>query len=519
MSVDVAATEAGLVRGVIEDSGVTVFRGVPFAAPPVGDLRFAPPAPTPVWEGERLAIEFGPTPIQNVDPLSLVMPGAERNYYAPRTAVFSEDCLYLNVFTPAVDGNARPVMVWIHGGGFVTGSGGAEWYDGTNLAVKNDVVVVTINYRLGILGGLYLGDHDPDATNFGIRDQIAALEWVRRNISEFGGDPANVTVFGQSAGGMAVSALLVSPLSAGLFHRVIIQSGNVAAFVPQPFARETTQNVLDALGIDSERAIEELRDVSTLRLLEVQRTLRPLMFPALDDVTIPSEPLDYVREGRAADVPMLIGNTAAENKLFHLVGSPRPKPGFDLRAGLERILGPDSAVIAAEGAALYRASSQLSDAELWDQATSDVGWILPSRRLADAHASAGRATFTFEFAVESTALDGIIGAAHEVDVPFVFDVLDKKGVDELLGSDLVADPAGRKLAEDVAAAWASFARDGRPALRSIAEWPEYREGARTTVLLDLESTISLEHRRERLDFWEAHSSAAPIAVVFLSPDE
>jgi para-nitrobenzyl esterase len=519
LTTEIAATSAGLVRGAIERDGIVVFRGIPFAAPPTGELRFAPPAPVTAWEGERAAIDFGPSSLQNVDPLSMVIPGAERIYYPPRTGLFAEDCLYLNVCTPGVDDEARPVLVWIHGGGYMTGSGSAEWYDGTNLALKNDVVIVTFNYRLGILGGLFLGDIDSSAANFGLRDQVAALDWVRCNISQFGGDPQNVTIFGQSAGGMAVGSLLISPLSRGLFQRAIMQSGNVANFFPLSHAEWTKQRILEALQIEPGNVLAELRDVSILRLLEVQRTMRQLMFPVLDDMTIPADPLDTVRQGRAADVPMMIGNTAAEDKLFHLTGMPVPEPGFDLRAGLEDLLGAGSSALAARAAELYRHGSALADADLWDLAISDARRLLPSRQLADAHASAGRPTFMFEFAIESTARGGTIGAAHEIDVPFVFDALDKKGVDDLLGSDLVADPAVRKLAGQVGAAWATFARDGEPKLDSMPSWPRYEQNARATVILDRIPSVSLDHHRDRLDFWEAHCPAYPLAVPSPSPGQ
>jgi para-nitrobenzyl esterase len=510
VSSDVAATSAGVVKGVVEPSGVTVFRGVPFAAPPVGERRFAPPALVTPWEGQRPALEFGPASLQQVDPLSMVIPGAERNYYSPATATFSEDCLYLNVFTPAVDDKARPVMVWIHGGGFITGSGGAEWYDGTSLALHHDVVVVTINYRLGLLGSLYLGDLDPDATNFGMRDQVASLEWVRRNIAAFGGDPDNVTIFGQSAGGMAVGALLASPLAAGLFHRAIIQSGNVDTFMPVEYGPLVLQGVLAALKIGPGDIIADLRTVSTLRLLELQKSEELPKLPTLDGVTIASDPLRFVREGRGADVPLLIGNTSVENRLWQVLGAPLPAPSFDLAAALAGYLGDGG--LGAEAASLYRHDSAASDPDLWYAATSDASWVAPSRSLADAHAAAGRPTYSYDFALASS----VLGSAHSVEIPFVFDVLDHAGIDDLLGAEVVTEPAVHELAARVSAAWASFARTGTPELESIAEWPRYEESARATVVLDRVSSVVHERDRDRLDFWQAHPLPFPI-VGFLSP--
>jgi para-nitrobenzyl esterase len=500
----VARTDSGLVRG-IDDGPTSVFRGIPFAAPPVGELRFAPPAPVVAWEGERDATAFGPSSLQNVDPLSMVMPGAERYYYSPATALFAEDCLYLNVVTPAADDMERPVLVWIHGGGFATGSGSGEWFEGTNLVTKNDVVLVTINYRLGILGNLYLGDLDPDASNMGLRDQVAALRWVRRNIARFGGDPANVTVFGQSAGGMSVASLMVSPLASGLFDRAIVQSGNASTFTPKDTASAATEAVIEALQLKPGNTIEQLRSVSTLRLLEVQRTLQVRLFPTLDGTAIPTDPLAEVRQGHSARVPLLIGTTAEELKLFHLLGLPIPGPGFDLEAALNNLLGNQAASLASDAARLYRESDRGSDQQLWDLAISDAGFVLPSRDLADAHASAGHPTFAYEFAFRSTALKGAIGSAHEVDVPFVFDALDLPGVSELVGAESVRDPATRSLAIEASVAWTTFARTGAPSSPSVPDWPRYYQRNRETVVLDRVITVEHELHTERLDFWQRHA--------------
>ena len=507
---ETVSTEAGVLRGAGEGP-VTVFRGIPFAAPPVGLLRFAPPTEVEPWDGVRAATEFGPSPMQNIDPLSMVVPGAERYYYTPSSAQFSEDCLYLNVCTPAADGKKRPVMVWIHGSGFVTGSGSGEWFDGTNLVTKNDVVLVSINYRLGILGYLYLGDFDPSLSNPGLRDQATALRWVRRNIERFGGDPDNVTVFGQSAGGMAVASLMVSPLGVGLFDRAIVQSGNASSFVSKERAQSTTRAVIDALQLGPGDEVEQLREVSTLRLFEVQRTLASRFFPTMDGNSLAIDPLAEVRGGNAANVPLLIGTTAEELKLFHLLGFPVPEDGFDLEGALRGFFGGAPAGVAAEAAQLYRSSSPGGAGQLWDLATSDAGFVLPARDLADAHAAAGRASYLFEFAIKSTAFGGIVGAAHEVDVPFVFDALHKPGVDGLLGTELVSDPAAQSLAAEVGAAWTTFARTGSPASASIGEWPRYEARDRATVILDRVISIENNHNAERLDFMSAH---APSGALF-----
>src|SRR5437016_4209833 len=224
MADNIVETTAGRVRGATNPDGGLVFKGVPFAAPPVGPLRFRPPQPAEPWTGVRDAVKFGAASLQPASPLEGMLGGRE----APAQ---SEDCLFLNVWTPAVnDAGRRPVMVWIHGGSFTGGSGATPWYDGTSFATSDDVVVVTVNYRLGALGFLHLGEvlgtDFATSGNNGILDQVAALRWVHDNIAAFGGDPDNVTVFGESAGSMSVAALLGTPSAGGLFQRAIMQSGS-----------------------------------------------------------------------------------------------------------------------------------------------------------------------------------------------------------------------------------------------------------------------------------------------------
>src|SRR5436190_7760967 len=245
MTESLVETQNGTLGGKVGD-GVHVFRGIPYAAPPVGSLRFKPPRPVKPWSGVREAIAFGPVACQQPSPLE--------GMFAAQQQEMSEDCLFLNVWTPGPDNGRRPVMVWIHGGAFVSGSGSTPWYNGTSFARTHDVVLVTINYRLGALGFAHLadvlGDKYAGSGNNGILDQIAALGWVRDNVALFGGDPGNLTIFGESAGGMSVGTLLGTPAAAGLFHRAIPQSGAAHNARPVETAAANTQLLLDTLDVD-----------------------------------------------------------------------------------------------------------------------------------------------------------------------------------------------------------------------------------------------------------------------------
>src|SRR4051812_20433483 len=297
----IVETTAGRVAGTIEDS-LAVFKGIPYAAPPVGPLRFRPPQPIEPWTPEQGATEYGPWAPQE--------PSALTALFGTGTVTQSEDCLTLNVWTPAVDDARRPVMVWIHGGAFVTGAGSFALYEGHRLAARGDVVVVTVNYRLGVLGfaahPALRDDESGAAGNWGLLDQIAALRWVQENIANFGGDPANVTIFGESAGSMSVSTLLGTPMAAGLFRRAITQSGG-AVGAPMEAAVLTTEMVTQELGLDS---VAVLRAAPVDRILAAQAAVAksvaiangPPFVPAIDGAVLPEPPLAAVAGGLSAGV-------------------------------------------------------------------------------------------------------------------------------------------------------------------------------------------------------------------------
>jgi para-nitrobenzyl esterase len=505
---EVVQTTSGPVRGTFERDA-NVYRGIPYAEAPIGDLRFAPPRPRTPWTEVLDATTFGPASHQNVDQLSMDMPGAEHYYYRPATVVLDEDSLNLNVWTPAAPHDeSAPVLVWIHGGGFLTGSGGSDWFDGARLAAREGIVVVTITYRLGLLGNLWLGDLDPDATNLGTRDQIAALAWVRDNIGAFGGDPARVTVAGQSAGGMSVAALLVAPAATGLFRHAIVHSGHLEMMPDADRARAQTATVLDALHIEpGPDALRQLREVSTIRILQAQR-LTPIgtVAPVADGTVLPIDPVAALASGASRDVVLLQGNTATENALFRVTGSPGLPADTSLRAAVAAMAAPLDPTAAAIDAAVaeYEADSLTVD-EAWDRATGDVGWLIPARRMTDAHTRSGGTTYAFEFGWRSPARDGSVSAAHEVDVPFLFDNLDATGVGDLLGAGVTDDPAAVRLAAAMSGAWAAFVRDGVPAHPDLPTWEPTSPERRRVMWLDAASSLMVDPHPARDALWgDAH---------------
>ena len=496
-------TRWGTVRGARE-GGLQVFRGIPYARPPLGDLRFrAPRTPLP-WSGERDATRFGPSAPQN--PLLLPLPGMD-------VGPVDEDCLYLNVWTPGADDLRRPVMVWIHGGGFVIGSGSQTLYDGAALARRGDVVVVTLNYRLGPLGFLHLRDLCPDlegaVANAGLRDQVAALEWVRDHIESFGGDPGRVTVFGESAGGMSVGTLLGMPSARGLFHRAIAQSGAGHNFHTRETATEVARSFLDELGLAPARAAGTLRELPVGRLLDTQqqtllklgrsRGLLPFQ-PGVDGDSLPAQPLAAVRGGAVADVPLLTGTTRDEWRLFAFIDADvlhQDAAGVAARLA-ERL--PD--LDAEELLATYRQARQgragVGPSDLFFAVETDRVFRIPALRLAEAQCTHQRSTFLYRFDWESPGLGGALGACHAIELPFVFGNLGLEGIAGFAGSG----PQAETLAGRVMDAWIAFARSGDPNHAGLPDWLPYEPGTRPTLILGPECRLERDPDAAEREFWE-----------------
>lgn len=503
---------AGRVTGIARD-GIELFRGIRFAEPPVERLRFAAPvdaAPT----AEIDATNWGPIPLQDLDPLPRALPGTENYFYAPGVTT-SEDCLNLNIWAPTsdVDAASAPVLFWIFGGGFLCGSGTGPWVDGSRYAREHGVIVVTINYRLGLLGNLWLGDIESGATDLALQDQISALRWVQRNIAAFGGDPKRVTIMGQSAGAMSVAALLTAPDARGLFHGAAVVSGHLAGVRTVEQALATRARVLHELAVDPDADIlAQLRGLSTLRILQVQRELGIGIgaFPMVaDDVVLPADPLGSIRAGEAAPVPLLLGVDSEEDRLFTLTGwagESRDTPSL-----LRSLLGDDVDAIA-EAMELYREVGT-DDTDRQYLISTDHSWAAPSQMLADAHSTAGHPTFHYEFSRKSTALGDRVNAAHLAELPFFWNNLDAPGTTDLLGDDILTDPALSDLATRISGTIAQFVKTGTADDGPLGAWPATGPAARVTMVIDVESGAQQDHHAERIDFWRTHDSVEAMSTV------
>ena len=467
-------TRQGRVEG-FEADGLAQFRGIPFAQPPVGALRFAAPAPPESWAGVRDARAFSLSAPQLPVDFDLI-PGLD-------VGPIGEDCLYLNVVTPAADGARRPVLVWIHGGAFTIGSASQDMYDPRPLARRGDVVVVSINYRLGAFGFLSLEPHLPDATaNAGLLDQVAALRWVRDNVEAFGGDPANVTIFGESAGGMSVGCLLGLPAAAGLFTRAVPMSGAAHSMLSAEVADEVVKALLDELSLGSAPA---LRDVPVDALLRAQAVVEARLRdgrarggfrPAVDGNTLPEPPIDAIRGGLSRDVDVLTGAARDEWKLFGFMDPGAAKlddAGLERRIE-ERVPGAGARIIDA-----YRkARPEATPPELFFAIETDRIFSVPSILLAEAQSGQRARTYSYLFTWESPLLDGALGACHGIDVPFVFGAIGTAQAERFAGSG----PDAQRLCERAMDAWLGFARTGDPGHPDLPAWPGYEPGRRATML-------------------------------------
>jgi para-nitrobenzyl esterase len=502
-------TTYGRVSG-LEESGLLTFRGIRYASAPIGDLRFRPPAPPAPWDGVFEATEFGPIAPQ-ADPIpGLAIPGDPM--------AWDEDCLFLNVWTPGADDAARPVMVFIHGGAFVGGGGTSQLYSGAGLTTGHDVVVVTINYRLGVLG--FLADEalydevSGGFGNWGLLDQIAALEWVRDNIAGFGGDPSNVTIFGESAGAISVCNLLAVPRAAGLFRRAIAESGPAVAAGPDR-AAEVAALLARELGLAAPTR-EALADVPVHDLLAAQarvisgfETAIGLAFePVVDGGLLTCQPAQALAAGNGRDVDLIIGTNRDEFTLFALgvpglnsideAGMLRRVRKSLRAAGMEGRVDPDDAVAAYRSAREARGTGT-EPFELFAAMASDWVFRIPSLRLAEAHARNGGRTWSYLFDWESPFAGGTLGSCHALELPFVFGTL----VNPFISAFSGADEQARELSATMQAAWTSFARDGEPTEAATPRgWPRYDAEDRWTMIFGPDTRpVQAPFEEERL-FWD-----------------
>jgi para-nitrobenzyl esterase len=487
-----ATTSAGRIRGTLVN-GIRIFKGVPYGATTAGANRFKPPTRPAPWTGVRDALTWGPTAPQSVEG-----PGA-RSDQPPE----SEDCLVLNVYTPALgDGRKRPVMVWLHGGGFSTGSASRRVLEGTRLAAAGDVVVVTINHRLNVFGFTplveALGPEFAGSSAAGLVDIVAALEWVRDNVDRFGGDPNLVTIFGQSGGGRKVAALMAMPAARGLFHRAIVESGAILRLTDPAEGRRYVEELLTELGVEPGQA-HALQQMPVARLLQANAAViarlktRPPGWtansPIVDGTLIPSHPWDPAAPMLSSTVPLLIGWARTEETWYD-----RPTPeklALDeagLAARVKARLGTDPQPVIQ---AYRRAYPSASPWDLHILIATDHPRGTYARELARRKAVQGGApAFLYRFDWETPEGGGHMRSPHTVEVPFVFDNIAAAG-------SLIAKRAdAHALAATVSASWMAFARTGDPNVTGLPTWPAYSAARRDTMLITTESRVAQDPERE-----------------------
>jgi carboxylesterase type B len=498
----VVKTRQGEVRGSFMD-GVHTFKGIPYAAPPVGALRLRPPRPVEPWSGVRDALAFGAEPPQPRG-------DAQIQALVPDPGVSGEDCLNLNIWSPTLGSARLPVMVWIPTGMFEVCPGAI--YDGSRFA-RDGVVCVTINSRVGADGFLFLGDGD--TANVGLLDQIAALEWVRENIAAFGGDSANVTIFGESGGAMSVGTLLSMPRADGLFRRAIAQSGAAHQVSSAATARRIGHHLADKLGVPATRGL--LAAVPIERLLAVQAELKDEILahpdperwgaevvtsmlpwqPTVDGVVLPAYPLERIVAGAGAQVDVLVGSNINDWKLFTVANGLLDISEQVLTGPVEvygfRCLAAYGLPVERALAAYRAAVPGASPGELLAAVQTDWWCRIPAIRLAEAHAKSPAGTFMYEFAWRSPASGGVFGACHGLEIGFVFDTLDK-GANQMLGPLLGPAPP-QPLADRMHAAWVAFATSGDPG------WPKYDLGRRATMRFDTTSEVVDDPRSMERELW------------------
>jgi para-nitrobenzyl esterase len=494
-----AATSVRVAQGELRgkaDRGISAFLGIPYAAAPFGDARMLPPRPAPSWDGVRDATEHGPTCPKGEYP-------PQYQALFPEIVIPGEECLNLSVWTPDPGASGLPVLVWIHGGSFMNGSGSVAEYDGHAFA-RDGIVCVTINYRLGAEGFLYTGD---GVANVGLLDQVAALRWVQDNIAAFGGDPGRVTVAGESAGAMSITTLLAMPQARGLFGQAITQSGAGAHTLAPGESLQVARYLADALGVEPDRQAiaalpaDRVAQAAGALTEEVQTAPDPAKWgqlalsllpfcPTVDGDVLPAEPLAALAAGAASDVRVLTGTNLEEAQLFLVAAGAIDLVDEAMLAGGAAGYGAPDGLVAA-----YQANRPGAGAgDVLAAIITDWFFRIPAVRVAEARAgnsaSAGN-TWMYRFDWRSPSFDARLGSCHAVELPFVFDTLRHPSTHARLGPD-----APQAVADTIHSAWARFITDGDPG------WPAYETGRRATAIFTEKLEVVSDPAGDERQLWE-----------------
>jgi para-nitrobenzyl esterase len=507
----IVSTKNGKLEGFLQND-IYTFKGIPYAAAPTGNLRWLPPQPVKSWTGTRPAQQYGAIAPQNSMPKSGLAPSFED---MPQ----SEDCLFLNVWTPGLDDARRPVMFWIHGGAFTIGAGSEPFLEGGNLAKRGDIVLVTINYRLGALGFMNLkeitGGKIPATGNEGLLDQVAALDWVRENIAAFGGNPDNITIFGFSAGGMSVGTLLAMPAARGKFHKAINRSGAANVIGTLDSSVKITEQYLRIVGLGNQD-FDSLRKLTVAQLLDAQATLtarlresehRTTPFqPVVDGRDLTEFPMISIRKGSAKNIPLIAGNTLDELKAMNAMD---PRVSNLDEAGLVKRLKemvPPALVpglIRAYREALPQRGVESTPLEILGNINTAVMFRIPTIRLVESQRDNGAPAYNYLFTYKSPALGGAVGAMHGLDNPLLFGRLEPG----FTGSG----PEVENLAIKIQDSCAAFARTGDPSCKSIGKWPVYGQD-RMTMVFDKNTRLEAAPYEAERRAWDKYDIVSTIPI-------
>jgi para-nitrobenzyl esterase len=520
----VVKTSLGTVRGSVT-SEVCRFLGIPYGAPTGGSARFMPPRPAAPWSGIREAQDFGdscpqvplgvspfarrgpndpplaPNPVQQQ-----LMTFFSRRNPEPKS---SEECLVLNIWTPATDGAKRPVMVWLHGGGFAVGSGSSPTYDGAHLAKRGDVVVVTINHRLNVFGHLYLGEVAGEAFaqsgNVGMLDVVAALKWVGDNIAQFGGNPHNVTIFGESGGAGKVSVICGMPAAKGLFHKAIMQSGPCLQIADKARGTAIARQLLKDLGISADQAAS-LQNIDAMKLsaaadaAETKVVPRVLgfgpsgMIPLVDGVSITHHPFDKEAAPESAHVPFLVGSTQDEAVLFV---APFPKWGQFTDSEIIELAKPMAGARAADAVELYKKlHPQDNNSYLLVDIVTDY-WMRQAAWQVATLKAKQKAAPAFVYVMQ-WPVNADLRTPHGTDNFMVFDNINTSPAIEHAAH-------AQQVADQMSAAWVAFARTGSPNSAHLVKWPAYSLDTRANMLFNVQSRVVDDFDKSARQFWESAS--------------